>query len=217
MQTYNAIQVQAQTNPSQYGELYIWAQRVWRHKPIIEPGFLDVKAHPATNLHLSVCYSCDEVSLCSAYDLVYPTSKTEVFPNTDIPPDAKADFEEAATIVDLSPRGAAALLRLALQKMLKSLGQSGENINQDIAALVQQGLPVAVQRALDVVRVIGNNAVHPGEIDMRDDKATATRLFALVNIIAEAMITQPKQIGAMFEDLPQGAIDAIERRDKPKP
>ena len=36
------------------------------------------------------------------------------------------------------------------------LGESGKNINDDIAALVKKGLNLMIQQSLDVVRVIGN-------------------------------------------------------------
>jgi len=126
------------------------------------------------------------------------------------------DYEEASTILDLSPRGAAALLRQAIQRLCVHLGEKGDNINADIAALVEKGLDVRVQQALDVVRVIGNNAVHPGQIDLRDDRATAEKLFGLVNLIAENRISQPKHVAEMFGALPEGARKAIERRDAPK-
>lgn len=74
----------------------------------------------------------------------------------------------------------------------------------------------AFQKALDVGRVIGNNAVHPGQIDLKDDRATAEKLFGLVNLIADIMVTQPKHIDAMFQGLPEGARKAIEKRDAPK-
>jgi hypothetical protein len=38
-----------------------------------------------------------------------------------------------------------------------------------------------VQQSLDIVRVIGNDAVHPGQIDLTDDIETATKLFVLIN------------------------------------
>ena len=68
-----------------------------------------------------------------------------------------------------------------------------------------QGLDKRIQQALDVVRVVGNNAVHPGELDIRDDTATAHKLFELINLISDVMISQPKHIGALYEALPEGA------------
>jgi hypothetical protein len=105
------------------------------------------------------------------------------------------------------------LLRLCIQKLCKYLGEPGENLNDDIAALVQKGLGPQIQKALDIVRVIGNNAVHPGKIDLKDNRETATRLFNLVNLIAEVMISQPKHIDAMYESLPEGARVQITKRD----
>jgi hypothetical protein len=110
-----------------------------------------------------------------------------------------------------------ALLRLCIEKLMAALGEKGKDLNDDIASLVAQGLPVQVQQALDIVRVTGNNAVHPGRIDLKDDKATATTLFNLVNLIVENRIAQPSHIRAMFNSLPPGALEQIKRRDAPPP
>ena len=59
---------------------------------------------------------------------------------------------------------ACALLRLALQELLIQLGVSGD-INSAIKSLVQKGLDSNIKDALHTVRVIGNHAVHPGNID----------------------------------------------------
>jgi len=130
-----------------------------------------------------------------------------------LPPEVKADFEEASRIVNLSRRGAAALLRPAIQKPCSTL-EPNKKLNEAIGSLVKKGLNVQIQQALDIVRVIGNNAVHPGEINLQDDKTTAVRLFELVNLIAEQMISQPKHVKAMFDSLPETAREQIERRDK---
>jgi hypothetical protein len=52
--------------------------------------------------------------------------------------------------------------------------------------------------------------------DLRDDKATAVKLFDLVDLIVEAMIAAPKHIEKMYGQLPQGALRAIEKRDGKK-
>jgi hypothetical protein len=165
------------------------------------------------NLYVSLCYSCDKYSLWVADDLIYPAQPTSIAPNDEMPSEIRADFIEASAVVAQSPRGAAALLRLCIQKLMVHLGLKGKNIDEDIGALVKRGLDGRIQKALDVVRVVGNNAVHPGQIDLRDDKAIAIKLFDLVNLIVEAMVATPKHIESMYAALPDGALKAIEKRD----
>jgi hypothetical protein len=98
----------------------------------------------------------------------------------------------------------------------KCVRTSGDNINGDIAALVKKGLDPRVQKALDIVRVVGNHAVHPGQIDLRDDRPTAERLFGLVNLICEKMISEPKHVEEMYGKIPEELRAAIEKRDKAK-
>jgi hypothetical protein len=166
------------------------------------------------NLHLSKCYNCEKVAVWVHGNLVFPGQRAGALPNVDLPPDLIADFEEARSIVGNSPRGSSALMRLVVQKLCTHLGEKGKNIDDDIASLVAKGLNPLVQKALDVVRVIGNEAVHPGTIDLKDDQDTALRLFSLVNAIAEQMITHPKSVQEMYDQLPPGKLAAIEARNQ---
>jgi hypothetical protein len=166
-----------------------------------------------TNVDVSECYNCHKLALWVGDRMVWPQGNEAPPPNVDLPDDVRTDYMEAGEIVSASPRGAAALLRLAIQKLCKHLGETGKNINADIAALVAKGLDLRVQKMLDVVRVIGNNAVHPGEIDIRDDRSTAEKLFILVNLIADIMISQPKTIEEMYGGLGDKALAAIAKRD----
>jgi uncharacterized protein DUF4145 len=165
------------------------------------------------NLNLSRCHSCKGFAIWIKEGIVYPAHDVAILPHDDMPADVKPDFIEAAEIVDKSPRSAAALLRLAIQKLMPHLDEKGDNLNASIANLLKKGLDRKVQQALDVVRVTGNNAVHPGELDLKDDRATATQLFALVNIIVQSTISAKAQIEAMYSSLPEGALKAIEKRD----
>ena len=170
------------------------------------------------NFAFGQCFSCDGFTIWVGTDLVFPSHETAFIAHIEMPKGALGDFNEAAAIVDKSPRGAAALLRLCIQEIVIELGQEGDNLNQDIRRLVEQGkISPAIQQALDVVRVVGNNAVHPGAINFDDDKTVATNLFGLVNVIVEAAIATPKHIAAMYEAVvPESTRAAIEKRDATK-
>jgi len=165
------------------------------------------------NLHLSRCYNCDKISVWVHDKLLFPSHKTIVQPNADLPDEIIRDFEEARDIVDQSPRGAAAILRLCIQKLCASLGEKGKNIDDDIASLVRKGLNPLIQKSLDIVRVIGNEAVHPGTLDLKDDRDTAIQLFEITNSICDQMITHPKHVENLYLRLPKSKLDAIAKRD----
>lgn len=165
---------------------------------------------------LCSCRNCQNKSIWSVAEerCVDPVIGGGPRPHVEMPEDVKADYDEARRIIGLSPRGACALLRLGVQKLCVDLGEPGENLNTDIASLVKKGLPEEVQEAMDSLRVIGNNAVHPGELDLRDDSETASALFNLLNFVVDEMIAQSKRRRSIFEKLPVKAREAIQRRDK---
>lgn len=176
---------------------------------------LEDSGTPIDSLFISECYSCQKLAVWLFRKLIYPPARIGPLPNDDMPDDVRKDFEEARSIIDLSPRGAAALLRLCVQKLCKELGQKGKIIDEDIAALVKNGLPIDVQKALDAVRVIGNHAVHPGKLDLRDDRQTVLVLFQIVNFIVEKTIATPKALDLIYKMLPDEQIEEIGRRDNP--
>lgn len=196
-------------------KLLKWVEKMYHGEPFIEE--ININNHnirmSVPNINLSHCYNCQKISVWVHDKLVFPMSGEAPIPNADMPDDIRRDYLEASAISNLSPRGAAALLRLGIQKLCIFLKKPGKNINDDIASLVRDGLDARVQKALDTVRVIGNDAVHPGQIDLRDDRDTAESLFRLMNIIVEKMISEPKHIDEMYESLPEGKRRQIEKRD----
>jgi hypothetical protein len=166
-----------------------------------------------TGFSCSSCVHCSRLAFWHLAQIIVPSDAPVEPPHPDLPEDLKPDFEEARSIVGRSPRSAAALLRLLIQKLMPHLGQSGTNINADIKSLVAAGLPATAQKALDYCRVVGNNAVHPGEIDLTDTPEVANQLFAMVNFIVDDRITRPKEIADLYQTLPQAARDAIDKRD----
>ena len=162
---------------------------------------------------LSKCNSCGAPTIWLNLTMIFPIESTAERPSPDLPEEVLHDFEEARAIANRSPRGAAALLRLGIQKLCRHLGEPGHNINAGIASLVAKGLPSRVQQALDSVRVIGNEAVHPGSIDLKDDLDIVNRLFKLVNFIAHKMITEPREIDELYSSLPADKLVGIAKRD----
>ena len=166
-------------------------------------------------IRIAHCVHCRKYSLWHDQSMVYPELGMAPPPNADMPNDVVRYYREAASIAQRSPRAAAALLRLAVQVLCMKLGEKGKNISEDIASLVQKGLPPLIQQALDIVRIIGNNAVHPGQIDT-DDEVTVGSLFDLLNIIVENMISMPGRVESAYNNLPSNLREAITKRDNPK-
>jgi hypothetical protein len=177
------------------------------------------------DLQMSKCSHCEKMCCwqSTTYDddtmeftdgiLVIPESSTTPMPHPEMPEAVKGDYQEARDIVNKSPRGAAALLRLCIQKLCIEFGETSGSIDKDIKSLVAKGLPVGIQQALDVVRVVGNHAVHPGELTEEDIGNVAHSLFELVNAIIEERVARPKALEALYQRLPEGARKAIEKRD----
>jgi len=163
-------------------------------------------------IYIGTCKRCNtHFQIWCRDNKIYP-EELYLKPTNDMSINVKKIYLEANGIYQKSPRGAAALLRLAIQELCIELGEKGKNINEDIASLVKKGLDSTVQKSLDYVRVIGNNAVHPGQIDT-DDVSIAKTLFKLINMIIKEMITRPKEIDGIYDSLPSKNIQSIKDRD----
>lgn len=166
---------------------------------------------------VATCSSCNNFTLWVNEEIIYPKKTTIPLPNEDLDEDIKSLYFEASTILVDSPKGSTALLRLALQMLLKQVGKSGKKINDDIGELVSEGLSPKIQQALDLLRVIGNNAVHPGQINLDDNAEVAEKLFSILNFIADELITKPKELEVLYADLiPLETQEHIKQRDKQK-
>lgn len=172
------------------------------------------RQHEDKRFRVSYCERCANNTIWYDEKIIFPNDSLVEPANIDLPQEIIDDYNEAGQVLNLSPKSSAALLRLAIQKLCKHLGESGQNINKDIKELVAKGLPPKVQQALDSVRVIGNEAVHPGELNFNDNRDIAFKLFKLVNFIATKMISEPKEIDSIYNGLPEGKLKGIENRDK---
>ena len=131
------------------------------------------------NLHLSGCHSCSGFALWVGDRLVFPINVDKT------PALVEEDFEEAAAILNKSPRGAIALMRVCIQKLMPLLKQDGENLNDTMSSLVRKGLEVEIQQAMEVLQVLGNDPVQPTSLDTQEDKEMALRFVDSLKAILE--------------------------------
>ena len=185
-----------------------WRMRTWS---LDSPSINNTREN--NPIRTAKCHHCHLFSLWFDSTMFFPDTGIAPTPNPEMPQSVAKLYLEAASISSKSPRGAAALLRLAIQVLCEELGEAGKNINTDIGNLVKNGLPIIVQQSLDIVRVTGNDAVHPGQIDT-DDPEVVNQLFELTNVIIEYMISLPNRVGTIYKKLPSEKIQGIEDRDK---
>ena len=215
--------------PPKYGSTHfscpycqVYASQRWKKPFNLNPSLVDSQEPlqqwmldpimiDKTEVETSYCSHCGNSALWLSEKIIYPQAHTSPPANDDLPRKVKKVYEEAASIANQSPRAACALLRLALEMLLKHLGETG-SINDSIGNLVKKGIDERVQQSLDIVRVTGNEAVHPGVIDS-SDKTDVGLLFGLINVIAGSLISQPKQIQNLYNKLPEKARKATEKRD----
>ena len=103
-----------------------YAKQTWR-TIVSYPGRIEIE-----DLELAVCTHCDNYTLWHFEKMIYPEDSGVQPPNPDLRDEIKGDYLEAKSIANKSPRGAAALLRLCIQKLCVQLGEKGKNLNDDI-------------------------------------------------------------------------------------
>lgn len=165
-------------------------------------------------LNISVCKVCNKFTLWLDEKQIYPLTSDIEQPNIDMPEEIKNLYLEARDVYPISKKSSAALLRLALQLLCKDLGEEGKNINTDIANLVKKGLSEIVQKSLDIIRITGNQAVHPGELNLNENEELVESLFGVLNFIIEETYSKERKINELYNKLPESSIQAIKKRDK---
>ena len=198
-----------------------YAQQHWDQKALVYNGdkyyiynLYDARYYSEfIKISLSTCHICQELSIWLDNDLIYPLKSGIEKPNIDMPLEIKELYEEAANVYPISKKSAAALLRLALQLLCKDLGEEGKNINNDIGELIKKGLHPEIAIVLDSIRIVGNQAVHPGELDIEQNDDFVTPLFSLLNFIIDEKYSKPKKHKEFFGKMPLRAIEGTEKRD----
>jgi Domain of unknown function (DUF4145) len=174
------------------------------------------------NLHVSRCYNCKGFTVWVRDRLVFPIKGNEpldiieadfrqveedvqelednvpesdehVEASVEEVEEASEDFEEAAAILNKSPRGAAALIRICIQNMMPLMKETGKNLDENISSLVRKGLEVEIQQAMDVLQVIRRNPGQESDVDLRDETAIATRMLESLKEILERRMLKNRE------------------------
>lgn len=140
--------------------------------------------HKANNTHLPYEYwQCEPNSILSWK--MKPTSAARVFPDY-IPRPILQDYEEACSILNLSPKASATLSRRCLQGMIRDYWQvSKKRLIDEINSIEDKVDPLTWQ-SIDGVRSIGNIGAHM-EADINVivdvDPSEAELLIRLIEIL----------------------------------
>lgn len=166
------------------------------------------------NFDVGRCSHCDIITLWNDKKMVFPLTGNAPPPNSDMPENIKKDYLEACDIVSRSPRSARGLLRLCAEKICNEQEVEGKDLNEKIGNLVKIGSDPEITHNLDVIRVMGNQAVHPSDTSLDDDAETTSKLFKLINLISLWAYTNKKMSDELFGDLSDGQKEAIKKRDE---
>ncbi|WP_137292694.1 DUF4145 domain-containing protein [Nocardioides dongxiaopingii] len=164
--------------------------------------------------YIAVCGYCRDHSMWTGEPgpvMIWPAGFGGPVAAENMPETVLSVYNEARSVINLSPRAASALLRLALEGLLTSLYPDAGNLNATIGAAKAAGLPETIVQAMDVLRFRGNASIH--ELNREDTPETAASLATILNLVVERLITEPKQIAEMHAKLPATVLAAIERRD----
>ena len=160
-----------------------------------------------SEMHFSVCIACSNITIWIGTKIVYPQILIAPLPHRDMPPNVREVYEEARQVFPYSIRAACALLRLSLECLMDHLNvlSPDDLLGKRLKHLIDSGqLPSKVLKAMESVRVYGNDMIHNvREIRTDDDQKTALQLFRLVNFIIEKTITEEKMIQEIYDPIPQ--------------
>lgn len=172
----------------------------------------------------SECNACWHHTLWIGESLVYPIAQLSSgveSPHPDMPSGVAELYEEAAAVLPYSKRAAAALSRAAAESLVKELTSDlpeKTQLNGRLAAL-QDRVSEPTRKALQVIRHVGNKSLHGDDgqdgavvLYLDDDSNEVAGLFFFaINDLVEQCITRPKKIDDLYDALPVGVREGIER------
>lgn len=166
----------------------------------------------AIRIHFYKCPHCEKRSIYvegigndvkSIIKWILPSSLAKQFPDY-VPVAIRNDYEEAYSILDLSPKASATLSRRCIQGMIRDYwGITKGTLGQEIDALKNQIDPFLWQ-TIDAVRKIGNIGAHM-EKDINTivdiDPGEAEKLVRLIEILIKEWYINSHERQKLFADI----------------
>ncbi|NBH03488.1 DUF4145 domain-containing protein [Amycolatopsis sp. SID8362] len=169
----------------------------------------------AARWYAAECGSCEQMSLWLDERMVFPSQDWLGEPaHADLPPQVADLYAEAASVAPRSRRAGAALARAAVEKLLRHLdpdAPKSASLEKRIERIIPQ-VSSRLQKQLQLVRVTGNGAVHIDDepesivlLMLDDDEGPALLeiLLDTVNQLTEELITRPRVVETLFDQLPE--------------
>lgn len=144
-------------------------------------------------------YDFEEKADSQLITIVRPKSIHKVFPDY-VPKAIREDYEEACSILELSPKAAATLARRALEGMILDCWQipakSKGNLKKEIDEL-QGKVPANQWKAIDALRKLGNIGAHmenDANVIVDIDPGEAEKLLMLIeNLVEQWYVAQHEE------------------------
>ena len=151
----------------------------YQHSPIYGPMYVEREQEPVDGSGLVIfnavaCAACGGVIVTllplderrnpiGQPKIVFPFNASRPIPSIvrEQSPHIANDYEEAASVLELSPKASAALSRRCLQAILNEKGGANQkNLAKQIEAVLPN-LPSYIAGDVDAIRNVGNFAAHP--------------------------------------------------------
>lgn len=150
--------------------------------------------YSTSELTITTCLDCGQPVLWVNSKMVWPIPKGLPAAN-EMPKRAKKFFEEAQSVLYLSPRSACALLRICLEELVNTVAMKRNPTNFNpkkslISRIESLGVSDDILSILTACRMAGNANVHPGVLDLSEKDTTemAKNMSQLLNTLVEIWI-----------------------------
>jgi hypothetical protein len=171
------------------------------------------------------CPHCNKISSVLQYSgkllpqksmPIYPISNAKIFPGY-IPEAIRSDYEEACSIVNLSPKASATLSRRCLQNMIRDFwGISRHRLIDEINEL-QEKVPATQWKVIDSLRRIGNIGAHPeADVNLIIDinHGDAQKLIQVIELLIKQWYIERHEQEQLYTDVL--GIDEVKQEQRSK-